>query len=108
MLQSPKVVIDHIDCPDLKKLSAAADEIKTRTEGIAILFANGDEKSHIIVSVHPNLTKTYNANTMVKQVATMVNGKGGGRSDFAQAGGDRILEIPEFKRRITEWFKSLP
>jgi alanyl-tRNA synthetase len=43
---------------------------------------------------------------MIKKVATMVNGKGGGRCDFAQAGGERIAKIPEFKRRIAEWFNT--
>ena len=102
--QSPIVVIDYIENADPKKLSALADEIKAKTGGIAILFSNGDEKSHIAVSVHRDLTKKYDANIMIRKVATMVNGKGGGRSDFAQAGGERIVQIPEFKRRIAEWF----
>ncbi len=102
--QSPSVVIDYIDKADPKRLSTLADEIKTKTGGIAILFSNGDEKSHIAVSIHKDLTKKYDANIMIKKVATMVNGKGGGRCDFAQAGGERIAQIPEFKRRIAEWF----
>ena len=104
--QSPNVVIDYIDNADPKKLSSLADEIKTKTGGIAILFSNGNEKSHIAVSVHKDLTKKYDANIMIRKVAIMVNGKGGGRSDFAQAGGERIAQIPEFKRRIAEWFNT--
>jgi alanyl-tRNA synthetase len=46
------------------------------------------------------LTGKFNANIIVKKVAPMINGKGGGRSDFAQAGGEPITDPEGLRERI--------
>jgi alanyl-tRNA synthetase len=85
-------------------LSALADEIKNRSRGVAVLFANseagGDGRSLIVASVCKDLTARFNANIIIKKVAPMINGKGGGRSDFAQAGGEPIADPQGLKERI--------
>ena len=85
-------------------LSSLADEIKNRIRGVAILFANseadGDGRSHVVASVFKDLTGKFNANIIVKKVAPMINGKGGGRSDFAQAGGEPIADPEGLREKI--------
>ena len=77
-----------IDLPtkDLRKLIDIGK--KELIEGIIIVFAVKDEKIGLAVGVTDKLTKKYNAVSFVKIGSEIVGGKGGGgRSDFAQAGG---------------------
>jgi len=46
------------------------------------------------------LTEKFNANIIIKKVAPMINGKGGGRSDFAQAGGEAIADLVGLREKI--------
>jgi alanyl-tRNA synthetase len=74
---------------DKESLRSLADQLKsTITSGIVILAAPSAEgKVTIIVTVTPDLTKRAPAGQLVKQLAPMVGGGGGGRPDFAEAGG---------------------
>jgi alanyl-tRNA synthetase len=96
-----QAVIAPLAVLDRKRLSDLADEIKNRIRGIAVLYANGDGKSHIVVSVFKDLTEKYNANILIRKVAPMINGKGGGRNDFAQAGGETIADLEGLKQKIS-------
>jgi alanyl-tRNA synthetase len=96
-----QAVIAPLAALDRKQLSDLADEIKNRIRGIAVLYANGDGKSHIVVSVFKDLTEKFNANILIRKVAPMINGKGGGRNDFAQAGGETIADLEGLKEKIS-------
>ncbi len=94
------VVIASLPGFDRDALSGLADEIKNRTRGVAVLFTSGDGRSLVVASVFKDLTVKFNANIIIKKVAPMINGKGGGRSDFAQAGGEPIADPEGLKERI--------
>jgi alanyl-tRNA synthetase len=65
-------------------------------EGIVIVFASKDEKVGIAVGVTEKLTEKYNAVNFVKAGSEIIGGKGGGgRKDFAQAGGQDESKINE-------------
>ena len=77
-----------IDLPpkDLRKLVDSGK--KEINEGIVIIFAIKDEKIGLAVGVTDKLTNKYDAVKFVKRGSEIVGGKGGGgRADFAQAGG---------------------
>ena len=77
-----------IDLPpkDLRKL--VDNGKKELTEGVIVIFAIKDEKIGLAIGVTENLTKKYDAVKLVKIGSEIIGGKGGGgRSDFAQAGG---------------------
>ena len=93
-------VIAALPGADRDALSLMADEIKNRIRGIAILYANNEERSHVVASVFKDLTGKFNANILIKKIAPMINGKGGGRSDFAQAGGEPIADTSGFREKI--------
>ena len=90
-----------IDLPtkDLRKL---VDEGKKElSDGIVIVFAIKDEKIGLAVGVTQNLINKYDAVKFVKLGSQTIGGKGGGgRPDFAQAGGDN-------KNKIDEAFENL-
>jgi alanyl-tRNA synthetase len=65
-------------------------------EGIVIVFASKDEKVGIAVGVTEKLTEKYNAVNFVKTGSEIIGGKGGGgRKDFAQAGGQDESKIDQ-------------
>ena len=77
-----------IDLPpkDLRKI---VDQGKKQLEeGIIIVCATKDEKIGLAIGVTEKLTEKYNAVELVKTASSVIGGKGGGgRKDFAQAGG---------------------
>jgi len=77
-----------IDLPT-KELRKLVDMNKKELgEGIVIVFATTEDKVGLAVGVTDNLTKKYNAVEFVKKGSEIIGGKGGGgRPDFAQAGG---------------------
>ena len=74
---------------------------------VLVTNASEDGKVSLVVSVTPDLTGTVAAGRLVKELAPIVGGGGGGRPDFAEAGGkdasqvDRIHDLaPEILARL--------
>jgi len=85
-----------IDLPpkDLRKLVDIGK--KELGEGVVIVFANKDEKIGLAVGVTNKLTSKYDAVKLAKTGSEILGGKGGGgRADFAQAGGVEINKIED-------------
>ncbi len=80
-----------------KELRKLVDKGKKELgEGIVIIFASKDDKISLAVGVTKNLIKKYNAVDFAKKGSEIIGGKGGGgRPDFAQAGGVDISKIDE-------------
>tara|TARA_B110000438_G_scaffold290616_1_gene326543 strand:- start:715 stop:1641 length:927 start_codon:yes stop_codon:yes gene_type:complete len=90
-----------IDLPP-KELRNIVDESKKDIkEGIVVAFSTFDEKVGVAVGITKNLSEKYDAVTLVKIASNILGGKGGGgRKDFAQAGGIN-------KKKIEESFETL-
>ena len=83
-----------IDLPpkDLRKL--VDNGKKELVEGIIVVFAIKDEKIGLAIGITENLTKKYDAVQLAKIGSEIIGGKGGGgRPDFAQAGGTDSSKI---------------
>jgi alanyl-tRNA synthetase len=82
---------------DGDSLRTLADTLKSRLKsGVVVLAAAMPEgKVSLIVTVTPDLTKKAPAGQLVKQLAPIVGGGGGGRPDFAQAGGKDASKITD-------------
>jgi alanyl-tRNA synthetase len=80
-----------------KELRNIVDQGKKEiNEGVIFSFSILDGRVGVAVGVTKKLTKKFNAVTLVKQVAEILGGKGGGgRMDFAQAGGKDPNKIEE-------------
>jgi alanyl-tRNA synthetase len=106
MINNARAVITQVEISDRQQLGDLAEAIKNRIQGIAVLFANLDGKSLVAASVSKDLTVQFNANIMIKRIAPIIKGKGGGRSDFAQAGGEVIAEPVDFREKISRLLKE--
>jgi alanyl-tRNA synthetase len=91
---------------DKDGLRALVDQHRARIKsGVVILAQPSDGKVAIVVGVTPDLTKKAPAGQIVKQIAPIVGGGGGGRPDFAEAGGkdpSKIAEMLAASRAIVE------
>jgi alanyl-tRNA synthetase len=81
---------------DKDALRGLADSLKARiTSGVVVIAAANDGKVQIVVAVTPDLTGRIKAGAIVKEIAPIVGGGGGGRPDFAEAGGKLPEKIDE-------------
>ena len=82
---------------DKDSLRALADTLKSRLKSGVIVLAAAmpDGKVSLIAAVTPDLSKKAPAGQLVKQLAPIVGGGGGGRPDFAEAGGKDSTKIQE-------------
>ncbi|SEE53069.1 alanine--tRNA ligase [Pseudomonas coleopterorum] len=83
-----KVLAARIDGQDGKALLALVDQLKNKL-GQAVILLGGvhDDKVVLVSGVTKDLTARLKAGDLMKQAATAVGGKGGGRPDMAQGGG---------------------
>jgi alanyl-tRNA synthetase len=81
---------------DKDALRGLADSLKAKiSTGVVVLASATDGKVQIVVSVTPDLTARVKAGQLVKEIAPIVGGGGGGRPDFAEAGGRQPEKIDE-------------
>jgi alanyl-tRNA synthetase len=81
---------------DKDALRGLADSLKEKIKsGIVVLASANDGKVQIVVAVTPDLTGRVKAGQIVKEIAPIVGGGGGGRPDFAEAGGKQPEKIDE-------------
>jgi len=80
-----KLVMADLSLDDREVLSQIADQIKNKIQNGVVLVVGKGESSHpVIVSVSKELTKQFQAGSLLKDFAEVLGGKGGGRPDFAQ------------------------
>ena len=91
---------------DKDALRGLADSLKAQiASGVVVLASANDGKVQIVVAVTPDLTSRIKAGQIVKELAPIVGGAGGGRPDFAEAGGkqqEKIDEMLDESRRVVE------
>jgi alanyl-tRNA synthetase len=81
---------------DKDALRGLADSLKaTIKSGVVVIASESDGKVHIVVAVTADLTGRVKAGQIVKEIAPIVGGGGGGRPDFAEAGGKQPEKIDE-------------
>jgi len=83
-----KTIVELKTMDDVKDLRPVADQYKQKIKsGVTVLGASVDGKATVIVSVTDDLAPKFDMKAMVARLSTLVQGKGGGRNDFAQIGG---------------------
>ena len=81
---------------DKDALRGLADSLKaTLQSGVVVIASANDGRVQMVVSVTSDLTSRVKAGALVKALAPIVGGGGGGRPDFAEAGGKHPEKIDE-------------
>lgn len=87
-----KVVVAVVENGDLKKI---VDDMKNANEKLAILLLQAKDDKVLIVAGSKNTN--IKAGEWIKNIAPIVGGGGGGRPDFAQAGGKDVTKVEDAK-----------
>ena len=99
--------IELVSTDDPKQLRSLADQKKAALKkGCVILVTEVNNKASFVCSVTNNLTDKLSAKEIIAELAKGINGKGGGRDDFAQGAGD-AKNLNDFVTSIPNSVKSL-
>jgi alanyl-tRNA synthetase len=101
-----KLVAREVSGLDKDGLRTLVDQHRDKIKsGVVVLASPSDGKVSIVVGVTPDLVKKAPAGQIVKQLAPIVGGGGGGRADFAEAGGkdpSKIADLLAASRTVLE------
>lgn len=102
-ISGTKTVIRKVDVEDQASMRDLADKYKDKLgSGVIVLASEAAGKVLLIAMVTKDLTGKYKAGDIVKQIAPVVGGGGGGRPDMAQAGGSKPEMIEEALKKAAE------
>ena len=90
------VVSRRVEGVDASMLRELAENAGTKIgSGVVVLGLASDGKASLVAVVSQDLQKRLHAGRIIKEVAALVGGSGGGRPDFAQAGGKNAEKLEE-------------
>ncbi len=99
-----KVVAARIDGLDAKALRDGVDNLKLSLINCVVLLASGSEgKVSLIAGVHGTALGRIKAGELIAHVAAQIGGKGGGRPDMAQGGGDEGPKVDDAIDGVKDW-----
>jgi alanyl-tRNA synthetase len=102
-----KVLATRVDGADAGALRAALDQLKSRLGSAIIVLGSveSDSKVLLVAGVTPDQTARVRAGELIGAVAAQVGGKGGGRPDFAQAGGSKPQTLDQALASVAAWVR---
>ncbi len=103
-----RLITRRVNGLDKGALRNVSDSLRDRLgSGVVVLASEQDGKVALVVSVTKDLTAKVQAGRLVKELAPIVGGGGGGRPDFAEAGGRDASKIDELLRRAPDVLQNL-
>ncbi len=91
-----KVLSARVEAKDAKSIRDLGDRLRDRIgSGVVALGSRTDAKALLLILVTKDLTDRLHSGKLIKQVAGVVGGGGGGRPDMAQAGGPRPEKLED-------------
>jgi alanyl-tRNA synthetase len=102
-----KLVTRRVEGLEKAALRGVSDSLRDRLgSGVVVLASEVDGRVALVVSVSKDLTSRVQAGRLVKTLAPIVGGGGGGRPDFAEAGGKDASKIDELLNQAPEALAS--
>jgi len=103
-VQGIKVIAARLDGADAKTLRDSVDQFKQKLVDCVVLLAGGsDGKISLVAGVHGKALGKIKAGELVAHVAQQIGGKGGGRPDMAQGGGEDSPKLAGALEEIPAW-----
>ncbi len=103
IIDGTRVMAQKVSVDTPAALRNLADRLKDKIQsGIVVLGGTAGSKAMLIVVVTPDLTDRYHAGNIIKEIAAEVGGRGGGRPDMAQAGGNQPKNLDKALARAYE------
>lgn len=102
-----KILVAQVNDMDTKLLRNTVDQLKDQLKQAVVLLANiKDSNIQIIAGVSKSCVDKLSASELVDHVAQQVGGKGGGRPDMAQGGGQDVAALPMALKSAQEWIQK--
>jgi alanyl-tRNA synthetase len=102
------VLATRVDGADAGALRSAVDQLKSRLGSAVVVLGSveSDSKVLLVAGVTHDQTGRVRAGELIGAVAAQVGGKGGGRADFAQAGGSKPQALDAALASVTPWVRA--
>ncbi|MDT9587609.1 MAG: alanine--tRNA ligase [Candidatus Arsenophonus melophagi] len=101
------LLVNQLNNTEPKQLRIIIDNLKNQLKTAIIVLATiRNDKVSLVVGVTDNLTAKIKANDLILFLAKQIGGKGGGRSDMAQAGSYNIKELSTALASVEEWVST--
>ncbi len=102
------VLAKEVPGADAKALREMGDKLRDKLKnGVIVLGSRADGKAMLVAMVTKDLTNRIKAGEIIKQIAPLIGGGGGGRPDMAQAGGKQPEKLPEALKAVYEIVASV-
>ena len=103
-----RYIASEVTVKDMNQLRQLADQWKQKEfSDILVLGLKNDKKVNLLVAVKPEaIKKGIKAGDLIREIAPLVGGGGGGRPDLAQAGGKKPDALPEALAAVGKWLES--
>lgn len=102
-----KVIAKTFTDKNAEELRQMVDSLKEKLGSCVVILGSGEDKAIFAVGVTKDLIGKVKAGNLVKEAAQIAGGNGGGRPDFAQAGGKDASKIVEAVTTVKESLKGL-
>jgi alanyl-tRNA synthetase len=103
-----QVLAEQLENVEIKQLREILDQLKNKLGTAAIVLATvKDNKVTLVAGVTKEATDKIKAGDLVNHVAKQVGGKGGGRSEMAQAGGNDPTHLTAALQSVPDWVKLM-
>jgi alanyl-tRNA synthetase len=96
-----RVLVRRVEGVDGKELRDLVDDLRGQLKsGLVLVASKLDGRVSLALGVTPDLRDRFKAGDLVREVAAVVGGKGGGRPDFAQAGGSQPEKLEDAVEKL--------
>jgi alanyl-tRNA synthetase len=102
-VEGVKVLAKEVPPAPAHEIRSMADVMRSRLgSGVVVLASRDEEKVTLVTAVSADLTSRLHAGKLAQALAERVGGGGGGRADFAQAGGKMPAKLPQALEQVTD------
>jgi alanyl-tRNA synthetase len=107
-VQGVRVVASRVEGADAGALRSAVDQLKERLKPAVVVLASVENPTKVVLvaGVTADQTGRINAGELAGAVAAQVGGRGGGRADFAQAGGSKPEALDAALDSVREFVRA--
>ncbi len=103
-----KVLVTRVEAPDVKALRDYGDRLKNRLgSGIIVLGSAAGGAAQLMAMVTKDIAKRFPAKVIIEKIAPLIEGRGGGKDELAQAGGKRPEQLDEALAKVAAVVETL-
>jgi len=109
IIHTVTVIVTQLDHTDTKSLRSTVDHLKNKLKSAIIVLASVEpdtQKISVIAGITQDNTAKIKAGELVNKIALQIGGKGGGRADLAEAGGNQPENLASALESIYPWIEE--